>query len=332
MKRTLALSAAAALTLGLAACSTDTKNDAAPKGEQLNCTLQQADFKQQIEVAGEKGVQPTVTADLSEVQLDAYKLVNVEKGDGNKVVAGPEAIYKMLVTVTDPQGQVLASEPLETTLDASSGLVDWIINAAACTTDNGRVVAAGPASVVLPGAAENSGGQFTADTPLITVIDMQGVSQKLTEDQILKHAEGKEVPAPEGFPTVEFDEKTGPKITIPEGAKAPDKLQIANLIEGTGETVADGANVYVHYRGVIWRTGEEFDASWTRGSHIDFKTNQVVPGFAEALVGQKVGSRVIALVDPASGYGAEQLQQMGHQGDDVMVFVIDILGTENPAQ
>ena len=48
------------------------------------------------------------------------------------------------------------------------------------------------------------------------------------------------------------------------------------------------------------------------------------------LEGQKVGSTIMSIV-PADdgGYGAEQLQQMGHEPDDVMVFVLDIVDTSS---
>ena len=92
----------------------------------------------------------------------------------------------------------------------------------------------------------------------------------------------------------------------------------------------DGDRVYVHYKGVIWRTGEEFDSSWSRGTAANFTTDGVIEGFRYALVGEKVGSRVVVAVPADAGYGAEQLQVQGHQGDDVMLFVLDILGTVHP--
>ena len=111
------------------------------------------------------------------------------------------------------------------------------------------------------------------------------------------------------------------------------------MVKGEGDVIEPGDMVFVHYRGVILRTGEEFDSSWSRGAHANFNaatqeeaaevgaTLPVIAGFRDALVGQTVGSRVMSLV-PAEdgGYGGDRLVQMGHQEDDVMVFVLDILG------
>jgi len=150
----------------------------------------------------------------------------------------------------------------------------------------------------------------------------------LSSDKLLKKAEGKAQKAPQGFPTVKLDKDGAPTITMPKGSDAPKKLEVATLIEGDGETVKPGDRVYVNYRGVIWRTGEEFDSSWSRGEPANFTTTGVIGGFQKALEGQKVGSQIISVV-PAEdgGYGAAGLEQMGHKKDDVMVFVLDIIGT-----
>nr|WP_256448984.1 FKBP-type peptidyl-prolyl cis-trans isomerase [Leucobacter chinensis] len=112
------------------------------------------------------------------------------------------------------------------------------------------------------------------------------------------------------------------------------------MVKGKGDEIKPGDTVFVHYRGVIMRTGEEFDSSWSRGefSHFNAATDEeaaevgaklpVIRGFRDALVGQTVGSRVMSIV-PAEdgGYGGERLKSMGHEEDDVMVFVLDILGS-----
>ncbi|MDQ1513016.1 MAG: hypothetical protein QOC59_858, partial [Microbacteriaceae bacterium] len=49
--------------------------------------------------------------------------------------------------------------------------------------------------------------------------------------------------------------------------------------------------------------------------------------FRKALVGQKVGSQVVAIVPPAEGYGKAGGAGGAIKGTDVMVFVVDILAT-----
>ena len=85
------------------------------------------------------------------------------------------------------------------------------------------------------------------------------------------------------------------------------------LKQGDGEVVQPGDTVTVQYKGVLWRNGEMFDSSWSRGAPASFQTTGVVKGFQKALEGQKVGSQVIAIVPPADGYGTQG--QRRDQGD-----------------
>ncbi|MBW8872546.1 MAG: FKBP-type peptidyl-prolyl cis-trans isomerase, partial [Leifsonia sp.] len=65
------------------------------------------------------------------------------------------------------------------------------------------------------------------------------------------------------------------------------------------------------------------DATWTRGAPYTNTASGFVPGFTKALVGQKVGSQVIAVIPPADGYGSAGNGDI--KGTDTMVFVVDIL-------
>jgi peptidylprolyl isomerase len=68
-----------------------------------------------------------------------------------------------------------------------------------------------------------------------------------------------------------------------------------------------------------------FDSSFDRGEPSTFGTGQVIAGFRDALVGQKIGSRVIVIIPSELGYGeAGNGDSIG--GTDTIVFVVDILG------
>ncbi len=212
----------------------------------------------------------------------------------------------------------------------------WAYEAMRCAVPGQQVAVVVPYADMFGDVAPEDLGApgMTAETPVVAVMEFGEVSeteeapqaQGLPED-LLQKAEGKAVAAPEGFPEVKLDKDGAPTITIPEGVDAPTKLSVATVIEGEGETVKPGDTVYVNYRGVIWRTGEEFDSSWSRGEPAAFPTDGVIGGFQKALEGQKVGSQIISVV-PAEdgGYGAAGLEQQGHKPDDTMVFVLDILG------
>ncbi len=104
------------------------------------------------------------------------------------------------------------------------------------------------------------------------------------------------------------------------------KTQVDTLSAGDGAKVSAGDVVTVNYDGVLGRTGDTFDSSWQRGQPTTFSTDGVIPGFAKAVVGQTVGSRVVAAVAAADGYGPSGgVPSAGIGKDDTLVFVIDII-------
>jgi len=100
------------------------------------------------------------------------------------------------------------------------------------------------------------------------------------------------------------------------------------VIVGNGAQVKKGQTVVVQYEGLVWRTGQIFDSSFSKSKSL-FATRigvgDVVPGWDEGLVGQTVGSRMLLVVPPDKGYGAQGQPDAGIQGTDTMVFVVDIL-------
>ncbi|HVT69676.1 MAG TPA: FKBP-type peptidyl-prolyl cis-trans isomerase, partial [Trebonia sp.] len=119
----------------------------------------------------------------------------------------------------------------------------------------------------------------------------------------------------------------GPTVTIPTKAAPPKSLTVKTLIKGKGAVVKKGQDIAVQYDGLIWRTGQSFDSSWSRNT--PFTTpigeGQVIPGWDTGLVGQTVGSRVLLVIPPADGYGSAGESQAGIKGTDTLVFVVDIL-------
>ena len=138
--------------------------------------------------------------------------------------------------------------------------------------------------------------------------------------------------AQDGMPAVTADPNGRPGIAIPNTV-APTELRISTLTKGDGATIAEGQNVVAHYTGVLW-DGTVFDSSWDQDRPADllaqdFTTNDgagVVPGFAKALIGQTIGSRVLVVIPPSEGYPSGLAPQSIPDGS-TMIFVIDILGT-----
>lgn len=98
------------------------------------------------------------------------------------------------------------------------------------------------------------------------------------------------------------------------------------IIPGEGAVVADKGFAELHYVGLNGRTGAEFDDSWSRGEPAQFMLEQVVPGFAKGLAGQRVGSRVLIAMPGKDGYDSSGGNpQIDIQVGDTLVFVADIV-------
>ncbi|GED96934.1 FKBP-type peptidyl-prolyl cis-trans isomerase [Gordonia crocea] len=114
-----------------------------------------------------------------------------------------------------------------------------------------------------------------------------------------------------------------PEIEFPEGP-APAELEISDIVVGDGEEALPGSTVDVHYVGVEYDSGEEFDSSWGRGESVAFPLQRLIPGWQEGIPGMKVGGRRRLTVPPQLAYGPEGA---GHRlSGKTLVFVIDLLG------
>jgi peptidylprolyl isomerase len=119
-----------------------------------------------------------------------------------------------------------------------------------------------------------------------------------------------------------------PQIDKPEG-DIPFELGIDDIVVGEGDEATKGKKVSVHYVGVAFSSGEEFDASWNRGQPFEFKLGQgqVIPGWDEGVQGMKVGGRRKLTIPSAMAYGAR-----GAGGaikpHEPLVFVVDLLSVD----
>ena len=99
-----------------------------------------------------------------------------------------------------------------------------------------------------------------------------------------------------------------PEVDFP-GGEPPAELQVTDIWEGDGGTAKAGDTVQVHYVGVAYSTGEEFDASWDRDDPLEFQlgAGRVIAGWDQGVQGMKVGGRRQLIIPPDLAYGNRAL-------------------------
>lgn len=117
-----------------------------------------------------------------------------------------------------------------------------------------------------------------------------------------------------------------PEVEFPEGPP-PTELVITDLIEGDGEQAKAGDTVDVHYVGVAYSTGEEFDASYNRGAALAFPLGggRVIQGWDQGIQGMKVGGRRQLVIPPQLAYGDRGAGGVIGPGE-TLIFVCDLVG------
>jgi peptidylprolyl isomerase len=116
-----------------------------------------------------------------------------------------------------------------------------------------------------------------------------------------------------------------PEVDAPDGPP-PTELQITDLQEGDGAVAKAGDTVQVHYVGVSYSTGEQFDASWDRGEPLEFQlgVGRVIAGWDQGVQGMKVGGRRRLVIPPHLAYGDRGAGGVIAPGE-TLIFVCDLV-------
>jgi peptidylprolyl isomerase len=299
----------------LAAGCASSDNTAAPDSKTPTTDLEK------VTVSGDEGKKPEVKvpSPFSVTKTDVRVL---KQGDGAAVATG-QRVSIQYVGFNGTDGKEFDTsyddgQKASFTLDPEQvmkGLVSGLTGA----TVGSRILIAVPPKDGYGTAGVPSAGIGPTDT-LVFVVDVDSAAN------VLKRAQGTEVRPKAGLPTVKLAGDGKPKITLPSG-NPPAKLTSQPLITGKGPKVQKGQTITVHYTGIIWPGGKQFDSSWDRKSPASFPigVGRVIAGWDETLVGQNVGSQVLLVIPPDKGYGAGGNSQAGIKGTDSLVFVVDIL-------
>jgi hypothetical protein len=253
-------------------------------------------------------------------------------GDGEVVAIGD--MVDVQITIYDgATGDSLISTDYEGRGITQPAIAGWPAfgTIAQCAPVGSRVAAVGTAADLIGPDALAAQASLATLAPEDTVVLVVDVLRSY-----LGRASGADQVPQAGFPAVVLAPNGRPGLTF-VAQDPPAELRIANLKNGTGATVEEGDSVVVHYTGVLWGASEfdeYFDSTWARGVPAtlvaaDFTTTDdqsgVVPGLAQALIGQKVGSQVIVVIPPEFGYPAGSAPASIGDGA-TLVFVFDVLG------
>jgi peptidylprolyl isomerase len=118
--------------------------------------------------------------------------------------------------------------------------------------------------------------------------------------------------------------QTKPVVKPPKGA-APKQLEVKDLVEGSGEEAASGDRVSVDYVGVNYKSGKEFDSSWSRNEPFTFTlgAGEVIPGWDQGVEGMKVGGRRELIIPPGLAYGKTGSPPV-IPPNETLIFVVDL--------
>jgi peptidylprolyl isomerase len=324
MRKLIATMAIAGLALAIAGCT------ATPPKVTGCAAAQPGAVSRAVSVSGEYGKDPQVTASFPVATPKTTQRSVISSGTGAVVHAGDRVALDFEV-YDGTSGKVITStrfegQPVTFTLTAASKVIPGIIDTVACARVGSRIVGVIPPSQGF-GKAGSAKLGIGATDPLVMITDV--VSIQPAPPKPLSTPRGiAQSPLP-GFPTVTVSTKGVPKVSIPANA-APAKFQVETLIDGDGPKVPTDVNVIVDYQALNWRTGKIVSGrdTWLTGHTASFNTGVSIAGFARAVEGQHVGSRVLVVIPPSLGYGSAGQPQLGIAGTDDLVFLIDILGTD----
>jgi FKBP-type peptidyl-prolyl cis-trans isomerase len=121
------------------------------------------------------------------------------------------------------------------------------------------------------------------------------------------------------------DTKSKPIVPKQTGAP-PKKLVVKDIVVGKGKAAKKGDKLSMQYVGVLFKGGEQFDASWDNGSPFDFQLGKdpVIKGWEQGLVGIKPGGRRELIIPAKLAYGATG-QPPTIPPNAALVFIVDAL-------
>lgn len=313
LRSAVLLSTAAIAALALSGCSGGAGSDDAEADPLCAAAGSSGDAVESLDVSGTAADGAPDALELSDpLNPEEFEREVVTEGDGDQLAEGDIVTYALAAYDASTGEQVGVNgyeegEALPQQIAADNALGSVI----GCATVGSRI------ATVYPASTDQSGQQTAAQ---IQIVDVTGT--------VPDAAWGEEQEQADGAPVVTVADDGTPSVEIPDDLTVPKTTEVTETKAGDGTTVKEGDSVLLQYVGVKASDGEEFDSSWSRGTPATLQTSGVVEGFSKALVGQKVGSQVVAVIPKTEGY--HTAGQEDHElYDEDLVFVVDILGTRH---
>ncbi len=270
-----------------------------------------------VVVEGDLGSAPVISAD-GPFSVDRVERTVLIAGTGDPAERGDlveAAITIMNATSGERAPGTASARVLLTERTTQPGLLATML----CATPGSRIVGVVPAEDAFGSAGQPELAIGPGDD-LVLVVDVLAL--------VPQQADGTAVALPSDFPALDIDVDADgrPTVTIPAG-DPPGVTLSAVMIEGAGPVVAAGDEVLLQLQAVNWRTRAVFDETWGDAPR---SLLTVLPGVDAAILGRTVGSRIVAIVAPGDGFGAEGSPSSGVAATDTVVYVVDILATTPP--
>ncbi len=309
------------MLFGTAACGNNSSGPSSSASTHVDMGQDIAGLK----VSGKVGTEPKVSV-TKPISVEKPETQVITAGQGNPVQAGQEALLHIFLAKGKNGKKAAATydngAPVDLKMDESQ-LFKAVIDGLVGKPQGSRVAIAAPVKTIYgPQGASQIG--LKASDSVVFVVDIMSVPPK----EVLDGPKGEKVDPPADAPKVEtsngnvtgFDWSGAPK-------KPSKKLQVIPLVKGTGPAARAQSLVTFDYFGEVYGADKPFDESYTK-KPVTFALgmNKLIQGWDKGLVGVKRGSRVMIIVPPGQGYGAQAQQNI--PANSTLVFVVDILGVD----
>jgi FKBP-type peptidyl-prolyl cis-trans isomerase len=280
------------------------------------CTPEASSGQASQAVTASGAAKPTVR--FATPQHSARTQVTTLKPGTGDPIQGSQQVVAEFTIVNATTGKVVTTTPYGSLAKAATFVVDGVPvkglrKALVCAKVGERLAAVIPPREGY--AADNRPSSVGAGDSIVVVADIRRA--------YLPRANGVNQVMAGGLPAVVLAPNGRPGITVPNSAP-PTKLVVADLKKGSGPVVKPSDTAVVHYTGVTWKDHTVIGSTWQDGTPAAFELTTLVKGLRTALVGQRVGSQVLAILPPSEGYGAKG--QGTIPANATLVFVVDILG------